>query len=67
MHGSRTEAAGAGIMGIAGTGNMREMKNTVRGAVLLTPDGERIAAGSLAFSVREADEMCIRDRSGAFM
>ena len=36
-------------------GNMREMKNTVRGAVLLTPDGERIAAGSLAFSVREAD------------
>lgn len=34
---------------------MREMKNTVRGAVLLTPDGERIAAGSLAFSVREAD------------
>ena len=36
-------------------GNIREMKNTVRCAVLLTPDGKRVAAGSLAFSVREAD------------
>ncbi|MTT60646.1 helix-turn-helix domain-containing protein, partial [Parabacteroides merdae] len=36
-------------------GNMREMKNVIRGAVLLTPDRKWIAPDSLVFPMTERD------------